>query len=483
MLGRLLVMLMLGVGLIQPPLAASELSEDEQRMKEQLIALSQGEGSVADLRIEGMDGGMESPTHFEIAVGKAVRKKWEGPGSSAQQDERVVTDEEVRRLLRALIDKKYWTFQGTPVVPDADIFLFRVYYKDLPPVQYSCDADEYQQSPQRAAIRSVLLTFVSAQAGGDFPNRLHASLDVAETAVTDSHALRLTVSVANVSGVPIAIDPWPGNWFVQVFDEDRKLIQPAARAGDVLRPLPSAHTLQPDERWSTEVVGLTLTSGLSGPTPDWEYAPLKPGTYWLSAFYTAEADARHPTMWSGTLATTDVKIEVLPSVDQLLTTRTNLLAIREVVPVEDGLARPLKEYLPRYRFYLARLQTIHFEYPVVNAVVAVDRAEPKKIYHCLAINFTTPSQEFLDLFLDASLSDKKTALEAMWVIAGLLNSTMTTEEDDSAGGRSGKMVRDPVRHDGYLELLWDGKVYKRLAFAFDPDWKLKRLAIVDPDRR
>lgn len=482
MFGRLLVTLTLGVGLIQPPLAASELSQDELRMKERLTALGRGKGSVADFRIEGMDGGMVLFTTFEITGGGVIRQRTHRlePRPSSPRKEWSVTDEEIRALLRDLVAKQYWTFGGTRFIPDADAFRFRFHYKGLPPVDYSCDAHEYQQSPHRAAIRSVLMAFVSAQAGGNFPNRLHASLGVTETAVSDSRALRLTLSVANVSGVPMTIDPWPGNWFVQVFDEDRKVIQPAARAGDVLRPLPQPHTLLPDKRWSTKVVGLTRTSGLPGSTPDWAYAPLKPGTYWLSAVYTAKADARHPTMWSGTLATEDVKIEVLPSVDRLLTTRTDLLAIRQVVPVKDSLAMPLKKYLPRYRFYMTRFQTTYHEYPFVNAVVAVDRAEPKKMYHCFAINFTAaPSQEFLNLFLDALLGDKKTALEAMWVIAGLLSSTMSVEAD-GVDGRPGPMISHPLDHDGYIELLWNGGVYKHLAFTFSPDWKLSRLAVMEP---
>lgn len=85
---RLLLMLTLGVWLIQPPLSAGELSENDLRMKERLTALSRGEGSVADLR-------------------------------------------------------------------------FRFHYKNLPPVDYRCDIDEYETSPQRSAIRSALLTFVS----------------------------------------------------------------------------------------------------------------------------------------------------------------------------------------------------------------------------------------------------------------------------------------------------------------------------------
>jgi hypothetical protein len=158
---RLVVLLTLAVGLIQPPLAARELSEDELRMKEQLIALSQGEGSVADLRIELMDVNMMAHRSYLIADGRIIKRAWESPGSPEQHDEWTVTDDEVRTLLRDLVEKQYWTFEGTRFIPDNTVFLFRFYYKDLPHVDYRCDVDEYESSPQRSAIRSALLTFVS----------------------------------------------------------------------------------------------------------------------------------------------------------------------------------------------------------------------------------------------------------------------------------------------------------------------------------
>ena len=161
MIKRLLVVLTLGVGLIQLPLAARELSENDLRMKEQLIALSQGEGSVADLRIELMDGGMAAHRSYLIADGKIVKRVWDSPGSQEKHDERTVTDDKVRKLLRELVDKQYWTFEGTRFAPDNNMFLFRFYYKNLQHVDYRCDVDEYEPSLQRSEIRSALLTFVS----------------------------------------------------------------------------------------------------------------------------------------------------------------------------------------------------------------------------------------------------------------------------------------------------------------------------------
>ena len=169
MLRRLLVIVTVGVGLIQPLLAAGELSEDKLRMKEQLIALSQGKGSVADLRIELFDGGMAAHRSYLIANGKIVKREWDSPGSPEKHDERTVTDDEVRKLLRELVEKQYWTFEGTQFVPDANMFLVRFYYKNLPYVDYSCDADEYRQSQLRSAIRSVLLNFVSGASPAEQP--------------------------------------------------------------------------------------------------------------------------------------------------------------------------------------------------------------------------------------------------------------------------------------------------------------------------
>ena len=156
-----LVLLALSFGLVQPPLAARELSEDELRMKERLIALSQGEDAVADLRIELLDGGMAAHRSYLIANGKIVKQEWDSPGSPEKHDEWTVTDDEVRKLLRELVEKLYWTFEGTQFIPDNNMFLFRFYYKNLPYVDYRCDVDEYEPSPLRSAIRSVLLNFVS----------------------------------------------------------------------------------------------------------------------------------------------------------------------------------------------------------------------------------------------------------------------------------------------------------------------------------
>lgn len=163
MIRRLFVFFLLTLGIIQS-LAAGELSGDAQRMKERLVALSQGAGAVADFRMELLGGGAMTGAKmgiYTIADGKIISQEWDAPGSPEKRDERVVTEDEIRKLVRELVEKQYWTFQGTAFIPDAEEFMFRIHYKNLQPVEYRCQAREYQPSQPLSAIRSVLLTFVS----------------------------------------------------------------------------------------------------------------------------------------------------------------------------------------------------------------------------------------------------------------------------------------------------------------------------------
>ena len=139
----------------------AEMSEDVRRMHERLVALSQGEGSMSDLRIEFLDGGMSAHRSFLIEGGTLVSKEWSAPGAPMVQLEGSVTDSRVSELLERLIAKQYWTFEGTRFVPDASLFLFRFYYRDLKPVDFRCDAEEFQRSETRAAIRDLFLRFVA----------------------------------------------------------------------------------------------------------------------------------------------------------------------------------------------------------------------------------------------------------------------------------------------------------------------------------
>ena len=125
------------------------------------MAVSQGTESLTGLRIEIADGTMMRWRHYEIAGGQVVSQAWDELGAPARDAQWTVTDEAVHQLLSELVAQQYWTFQGTRFVPDADTFLFRFYYQELPVVTYQCDAEEYRRSQAREAIRSTLLTFVS----------------------------------------------------------------------------------------------------------------------------------------------------------------------------------------------------------------------------------------------------------------------------------------------------------------------------------
>ena len=216
MICRLFVMLTLGVGLIQPPLAARELSEDDLRMKERLIALSQGDGSVADLRIELMDGGMAAHRSYLIANGKIVKREWDLPDPLEKHNKWIVTDDEVRKLLRELVEKQYWTFEGTQFVPDNTMFLFRFYYKNLQYVDYRCDVNEYEPSPQRSAIRSALLTFASGSSPEEKPVTHEAERGQTTSSFPESREAQTTMNVSNSTTVTVSIQTFSGmpnpNW-------------------------------------------------------------------------------------------------------------------------------------------------------------------------------------------------------------------------------------------------------------------------------
>ena len=143
------------------PQSEAAMSEDVRRMHERLIALSEGEGSPSDLRLEFMDGGRASHRSFNIEGGTLVSKEWKFPGSPMIHREGRVTDSRVSNLLQQLIAQQYWTFQGTRFIPDAPMFLFRFYYGDLKYVDFRCGAEEYQESEARAAIRSLFLELFS----------------------------------------------------------------------------------------------------------------------------------------------------------------------------------------------------------------------------------------------------------------------------------------------------------------------------------
>ena len=159
--GRPVMAWIVGAAVLAPLLAMATVSERDLRMKERLVELSQSAEPLDDLRMEMLDGNMAASRHYEIVHGRVVSRVWDSPGVPGKHEERRVRDAEVRALLRALIEKQYWMFQGTRFIPDNTMFLFRIYYKDWPPVDYRCDVEEYIASPQRAAIRAILLDFVA----------------------------------------------------------------------------------------------------------------------------------------------------------------------------------------------------------------------------------------------------------------------------------------------------------------------------------
>ena len=130
-------------------------------MHDRLVALSKGEGSTSELRIEFMDGGMSAHRSFSIEAGRLASKEWKSPGAPMIQREGRVTDSRVSELLQQLIASKYWTFQGSRFVPDAPIFLFRFHHGDLKAVDFRCDDHEIRESEARGAIRELFLRFAS----------------------------------------------------------------------------------------------------------------------------------------------------------------------------------------------------------------------------------------------------------------------------------------------------------------------------------
>jgi len=137
------------------------MSEDARRMHEQLVALSNGKDSISELRIELMDGGPWAHESVTIEAGTLTSKEWKSPGSPMIHREGSVSDARLTELVRQLIEKRYWTFQGTRFVPDAPVFLFRFYYGDLEPVDFRCESEEIESSTQRREVREIFRQFVS----------------------------------------------------------------------------------------------------------------------------------------------------------------------------------------------------------------------------------------------------------------------------------------------------------------------------------
>jgi hypothetical protein len=158
----LLVLVGLPVATAQETESGAAMSEDARQMHERLIALSQGEASLLDLRIEFADiRGMRSHQSFTVEEGRLESKEWTAAGAPMIHREGNVGEKRIAQLLQALIKKEYWRFQGTRFVPDAPTFLFRFYYRDVQYVDFGCDDAEIAESAERIAIRELFLQFAA----------------------------------------------------------------------------------------------------------------------------------------------------------------------------------------------------------------------------------------------------------------------------------------------------------------------------------
>lgn len=155
-------------------------------------------------------------------------------------------------------------------------------------------------------ILTIYLVMVSmvAQVQAEEPilsepiNGVQVSLSPTKEIYQRNEEIELTLTLTNVSDESIEIDPWPGYWFVQISDEQWH-IMPYVRSNDVIREKTKTIVLKPGEQWDTIIKELSLTTGLEGSTPLWEYEPLEAGTYWVGADYIAYDHPDFPNMWIG----------------------------------------------------------------------------------------------------------------------------------------------------------------------------------------
>ncbi|GEM_PF-6000990 len=128
---------------------------------------------------------------------------------------------------------------------------------------------------------------------------LTATIATDQKTYTTRDPIHISMTLTNVSARAILIDPWEGNWFVQVYDDAFNPFQASRRAQAARRPMVDPMTLQPGQSWTTTIEGLKLFTRLPEPFVLWAYRPLVPGTYWLGAECWALPDPSHPESWSG----------------------------------------------------------------------------------------------------------------------------------------------------------------------------------------
>lgn len=110
--------MLLSLGTIQP-LVVAELSPDELRMKERLVALSLGAGALEGLRIEVARGCGMMPTYrsYNIADGKVRRREWTSIGGEEIRGEQVVTDMQFVASLGDWLESGTGRFKGRVLFP------------------------------------------------------------------------------------------------------------------------------------------------------------------------------------------------------------------------------------------------------------------------------------------------------------------------------------------------------------------------------
>lgn len=141
------------------------------------------------------------------------------------------------------------------------------------------------------------------------PHRGLQSLLRADRSIYQAHdEITVTVGLTNVSQEPIWIDPWPGHWFVRVFDDAFHELAPSTRAVDILRARTTPIPLPPGQSWKMTIKNLRLGEGAA---TLWAYDSLPSGRYRLGANYVVDPDPQYPELWSGGAMSELVQIDVV----------------------------------------------------------------------------------------------------------------------------------------------------------------------------
>ena len=321
---------------------------------------------------------------------------------------------------------------------------------------------------------------------GEPRNGLQAAISSGRAIYYENEPTDFTLTLTNVTPEPksvgIQIDPWEGCWFVKVYDDKWSLMPHTVSPINVPVPFSNPYTLSAGQNRETKISGLSLMTGLLGSTPEWQYERLKPGSYWIGAEYTAQNFPNHPEVWSGKLLTKYIRIDILPEElvsysRQLMSLHPDLTKLKDMLPVQDSLKASLKKCFPDFRFFLAQFDTVYSEYRTVPVVIA-EKIDGSEISGGFALNYKELPQGFLNLFIGGAAQTPEEALDRVRTISTLLSKTLYN-------GATGMMTENQLLggHEGKIEIIWDGKVYKNLMFAFDNQYRLQRLNIKNPGER